>query len=115
MRKTKILFIIWGILVLGLFSSLTIFGFMLKKINKDYQELEDSLKDIAITYVKDKSLYPEENKEVKITKEELIKDNYLEELKVDNDVCDGYVIVKLEEGFKYSPYIKCKRYTTKGY
>ncbi|MCM1053362.1 MAG: hypothetical protein NC483_05260 [Ruminococcus sp.] len=115
MKKTNILFIIWGIVVLGIVICLTVLGFMLKKINREYQELERSLQDIAIIYVKDKALYPEENDELKISKDELLENGYLGDLKVDSDTCNGYVIVKLEEGFTYNSYIKCKRYTTKGY
>ena len=37
------------------------------------------------------------------------------ELKVKNDVCDGYVLVTKEDVYHYKAYIKCKNYETDGY
>ncbi len=115
MKKTNGLFIIWGILVVTLVILLTIIGFILKKTDKTYSKLEEKLVEVAEKYVDAKFLYPSDGFTTKVLASDLIKDDYLDELKIDNDTCDGYVIVSKEMVYKYKAYIKCNKYTTKGY
>ncbi len=116
MKKTNILFIIWGVIVFIVIVLLTVLGFMLKKVNKDYRVLENDLKVSAEKYVTNNFLFPNENEQFTITKEKLIEEGYLEDLKTSsNDVCDGYAIVKMDDVVKTKAYIKCDKYTTKGY
>ena len=115
MRKTNILFILWGVIVVGIFICLTILGFMLKKMDRDYKGLEDKIKESVIRYAEDKSISLENLNEIKVTKQELIDNNLLDELTIKDDICDGYVIIKFQEGYTYEPFIKCRKYTTEGY
>ena len=63
-----------------------------------------------------KFLYPEENDSVKITYSEMKENSFIEELKKEDDTCDGYVIVKSNGTvFSYKGYVTCPNYTTKDY
>ncbi len=115
MKKTKVLFIIWGVIVIVVIGLLTTLGFMIKRQNKDYVALENKLLDSAKRYVDTNFLYPEGKNVLKVTSSELIKTKFLDELKVNNDTCTGYVNVHNETVYKYEAFIKCSNYTTKGY
>ena len=115
MTKTKILFTLWFILVVIILSLLTTLGFMNKKLKQDYQNLEKDLINSAQNYTLANNYYPEDNLELIITKEELIKAGYLKDLKLKKDVCDGYVIITKSDIYNYNAYIKCKKYTTDNY
>lgn len=115
MKKTKILFIVWGIIVLAVVILLTILGFMLKDKNGNYIEIEDKLLSSAKQFVDNRFLYPEEGKTTKVTSDVLIENEYLNELKYKDDACTGYVIVSFDGVYKYNAYIKCSHYQTKGY
>ena len=116
MKKTKVLFTIWGIIVVIIIGLLTTLGFMLKKVNREYRVLENTLKVSAEKYTSDKFLFPNEGESIIVTKDELLEKEFLDEdLKIDNDVCDGYVVVKTDKVVKYKAYIKCQKYTTDGY
>ncbi len=115
MKKTKILFIIWGVLVVVILGLLTTLGFMLKKTNKEYRYLEDTLKVSGEKYSSDNFIYPPEGEKIIISKDTLIKEGYLEKLEYNNDVCDGYVEVSKNNVALYKAFIKCNKYTTKGY
>ncbi len=115
MNKTKILFTLWFIIVVMILGLLTTIGFMYKKLDKEYQKLETKLLTSGENYSNANSYYPEDNLELIITKDELVSSSYLDELKVKNDVCDGYVLVTKEDVYHYKAYIKCKNYETDGY
>ncbi len=115
MKKTNTLFTIWGIIVVVILALLTFIGFKLKDNDNNYAKVEDKLKDSAEKYVDYKFLYPKEGNETKVTSKELIENEFLDELKYEDDVCEGYVIVKLDGAYKYKSYIKCKNYTTKDF
>lgn len=115
MKKTKVLFIIWGVLVVGIIILLTTLGFMLNSKNKNYLELEDKLLSNAKKFVDNRFLYPEEGKTTKVTSDMLIENEYLDELKFEDDTCTGYVIVSFNGVYQYKAYIKCNHYQTKGY
>lgn len=115
MKKTKILFIIWTIIVVILIGLLTTLGFMLKSQNKHYGEIEAKLLERAKKYVDEKFLYPEDNETFKVTSKELIDAKTLDHLKYKDDACVGYVLVSKDGIYHYHAYIKCKNYTTKGY
>ena len=113
--KNRKLFIIWGILVVGIVGLLTTLGFMLKAQDANYVKLENKILDSAKKYIDAKFLYPEGSNVLKVTKEDMIENGFLDELKYGDDTCAGYVTVKLNGAYKYKAYIKCKNYTTKGY
>jgi len=117
MKKNNMLFIIWGVIVIILVGLLTTLGFMLKGKNENYLKVEKRLKEATSSYVDHNFLYPEGDEKLKILSKDLIDNGFLkyEELKVDNDVCTGYVILRKDMVYEYESYIKCNNYTTKGY
>ena len=116
MKKTNILFIIWGLIVITVVILLTVLGFMIKNVKSNYKKTESTLRLSAEKYTATNFEYPQEGHEVKITKKEIMDAGYLEkDLKVNEDVCDGYVIVKTNQVVEYEAFIKCGKYTTKGY
>lgn len=116
MNKMKMLSIVWGMIVVGIFVLLTVFGFMYKNKSSVYKELEEKLVEAEKKYVDSSFLYPEEKKTQKITAEELISKGFMDELKVNDEICEGYAVVSHETTvFTYKGYVKCKNYTTKGY
>lgn len=115
MKKQKALFIVWGAIVITLVVLLTILGFMLNKKYEPYTKLEEELKTAGEKYGNSEFIYNGNIKEYKITSDELIEKDYLKELKTKDDTCTGYVIVTFKNVYKYTPYIKCKNYETKGY
>lgn len=106
-------FVVWGVLVLVLIGLLTTLGFMLKKHNSNYLDLENKLVASAENYVSNISFANRE--ELKITKEELLENNYIDNLKYKDDICDGYVLINFQEKITYKAYILCKNYKTRDY
>lgn len=115
MKKQKILWIIWGVIVVVLLVLLTTLGFMLNKKYKAYYELEDKLKESAEKYGNTEFIYRDGSSNYKITSDELLETIYLDNLDIENDTCTGYVTVKLDTVYEYKAYIKCGKYTTKNY
>lgn len=115
MKNRNRLFIVWGVLVVLIVVGLTVLGFMMKSKFNEYDEVEKKLLDSGIKYIDIKFLYPEGKDIVKVTSEELIQNEFLDELKYHDDECTGYVTVKLAKVYQYKAYIKCGNYTTKGY
>ena len=115
MHKTKALFISWFIIVFILIALLTIIGFNYKKLIQEYKKLETKLVKSSEKYTEDNNDYPSENLELILTSDELKEAGYLDELKVNKDVCTGYVIITKTDIYNYKPYLKCQNYTTKGY
>ncbi len=111
MKKTMI---IWGIIAVILVGGLTIVGIKITKHDKPYKELEYNLKRQAESLIGE---YPSLiNTMNKITIEDFTNNNYKIDLKVNNEVCDGYVMVEKRGNFyNYIPYIKCSNYQTKGF
>ena len=53
---------------------------------------------------------------MKITLDELKEEKVLENLKIKDTECEGYIEIQYtKENYKYSPFIKCGNYKTKGY
>ncbi len=114
-KKTKILFIVWGVLVLSLIVVLTIIGLKFKFNEEKYENLEDRIEKAAELYVYNSGMRL--NKAIKITSDELIKNGYLKDFNYDKDVCTGYVLVYQEPDldYEFEPFIKCGSYKTLGY
>ena len=107
---------IWGSVLTLLIALLTIFGFIYKNKSNGYKELEDKIVEAEKKYVDAKFLYPTNNGQVKTSASDLIKNGYMDELKKDDEVCDGYVVVTHKNSvYDYKGYVKCKNYETKGY
>lgn len=116
MNKMKKMYFVWGIIIVALFLILILFGFVYKNKSSDYKILEQKLVEAEKKYIDAKFLYPQDNKELKVTADILMKNGYLEELKVNNEDCDGYATIqKNGTVFEYKGYVACKNYKTKGY
>ena len=87
------------------------------KNNKDklYKEQEKRLEEAAIKYANEGELYTTEDT-VRLTKEELIKSGYIDEITDIADkskVCEGYVIINnINTSPTAKAYITCSKYTT---
>lgn len=108
--------VVWGIILFLMVAFLTAIGFLYKHKASEYKKLEENLVNAAEKYVEFKFLYPDEKQSIKISLEEMQNAEFIEELKKDDDVCDGYVILE-HDGFvyQYKGYVSCSKYTTKGY
>lgn len=108
--------VVWGVLLGAIVVLLTIFGFLYKNKSSEYKKLEEELVNKAEKYVESKFLYPDDKSSVKITYEELKNEGVMDSLKKDDDECDGYVTLTYDgHVYKYKGYVKCSKYTTKGY
>ena len=113
MKKTKILFALWAILVVIIIILLTVLGFVLENRYEKYKELEDKLVESAVEYAHSEILL--EEGEFIVTTEKLIELGFLDSLEVDDDSCSGYVIITNDGTYEYAPYITCKGYTTRDF
>ena len=75
-----------------------------------YEQVEENLANAAKRYYR---AHQEEAGDL-IVSEDLIEENYItvQKLTVNNDICDGYVLV---EDDVFTPYITCTNYETEGY
>ena len=79
-----------------------------------YKELEKHLKEKGIEYVEKKALYADSD--LKISSDDLIKEGFIESLKVNDSECQGYVLIKkVRDHYEHNSFITCEKYTTKGY
>lgn len=116
LKKMRIIGIVWGLILFTLVIALTIFGITYKNKSLKYKDLEKDFQKSVEQYVDKNFLYPEDNKTLKVTLEEIQAENILSELKVDEDNCTGYVKIYKKNGiFHYEPYIKCQKYKTRNY
>lgn len=101
---SSILFII---LLIMAYYILVLYHNLEKESVSQYTDLESQIKSAAIKYVNN---YEHGSM---VTLKELKEVDYIDVFSDSNDdSCSGYVIVS--DG-AYTPYIKCKSYTTKGY
>lgn len=115
MKKMKIMYITWGLLVVALIGALTCIGFIYQKKLKPYKDLENNLISVTEKYIELKFLYPEEGEKLKITTKELVDANLLKDFSYKNEKCEGYTLVTFNGVYNYDSYIKCDNYTTRGY
>ncbi len=103
--------IIWSIVIVLLFSTLTIFGFKYKKIIK-YKKMEESMVNIAKEYVKNNNIKINKNiMTINLTK--LLEYNLDLQDKIVKDKCNGKVVIT--KGLiknKFKAKITCKNYQT---
>ena len=90
------------------------------KNNKDklYKEQEKRLEEAGLKYIQNKYISENES-EIKITKQELINSNYIEEIYDINDktkICNAYVIINNINTIPVAKgYISCDKYETENY
>lgn len=85
---------------------------------KDYQNLEKSMNNGALDYVKTNELYPGKDNKLKLDLDFLLEDNYVYEDEVKDKSCYGFALVHYndeEEDYVVSSYINCDKYTTEGF
>lgn len=107
--KNKALLIIWLILLIGIFTLLSIIGFKHKDNIKNYHEYEEKLVAAAKEYTNHNKKYPKKGTSIKITTTKLIKEGYIKKKDVVKG-CSGYISVEYSEFIDYIPNLKCKYY-----
>jgi len=95
-----------------IFTLLTIMALNWKNKYMPYKDAEKEIRLLAQKY-KDASTVPDGGK---VTLQELIDAGLISELKVKDEVCEGYVKIEKTGGvYKHIGFVKCENYTTKGY
>ena len=122
MKKIKVLYCIWAIIVIAIISLLTLIGYKYKENTNKYKKAENNFVKYVKIYADEKFIYPDEGESIKVKLEDLQKDGKVRvSLVCDNagdvtcEKCDGYVKITKKGVYKYKAYIKCENYTTKGY
>ena len=108
MDKRRLLFIFSAMITLSLFGLLGMYAYRFNKY-KDYIKLER----LIVTELK----HDEYKEQIKDNKAIITSDNLIDmEFKVNDEDCLGYgVINKYWFIYTYKGYIKCEKYTTKGF
>lgn len=115
MKELRRISIIWGVLLLAIFVTLTFFALKWKSQNEPYFNLEKLIVSKTKSYYEMNHTYPNKGEYVIITFDELKANEILDELKVNDENCDGYVKVENKNVIEYTGYIKCSNYTSKDY
>ena len=112
----KHIYFVWGFIIVLLLGTITYMGIVIIDKNKEYKSLENEIEETVEKYLGEHlNEYPT-NGSKKINISYIINKGYKINLTVNNDSCDGYVVVKKERvGYTFKPYIKCNNYTTNGY
>ena len=110
MKELKRISIIWGLLLL-----LTFFALQWKAKTSPYFDLEKEMVSKTKSYYEMDHAYPAKGQSTTILFSDLKNANMMEELKVNDDTCDGYVRVENTGVIEYKAYIKCGSYTSKDY
>lgn len=109
MKKTSIICIT---LIIILFVALLAIGFIYKSKSAKYKKLEDKLIEITKSYTATDFNFPLNTEEIVITYDELKTAGLIKKLEVDNQKCDGYVIMTFNNVTDYKGYVKCEKYKT---
>ena len=115
MKQLKTISVVWGLLILVVFTCLTIFALKWKKDIYPYTLLEDKLVTATKKFYEQNYSYPAKGSSIYITYDELKENEMIDELKKDDDTCTGLVKVTMNNVVEYKAYIKCDKYTTKDY
>ena len=106
--------------LLVVISIILILGLIVTENNKlkIYKEQEKRLEEAGLKYIQNKYISENES-EIKITKQELINSNYIEEIYDINDktkICNAYVIINNINTIPVAKgYISCDKYETENY
>lgn len=115
MKELRIISIIWGLLLFVIFAALTFFALKWKAKTSPYFDLEKTMVSKTKSYYEMEHAYPSKGQSVIITFEDLNNANMMEELKVNDDNCEGFIKVENAGVIEYKAFIKCEGYTTKDY
>ena len=109
----KKLTIFMTIFVVFLTGCLLYMGLMTENRIKDYMALENDMIEIAKSYVVTDQVSLVSGESIQIKLDKIIEDKFLENNKVNDDTCDGFVTIKrVVDNYTYKPYIKCNNYET---
>ena len=107
--------IIWVTLVFLLVLCIYLIGISFSEDIKKYQILEEDIKEAADIYINQKKINIPVSENYRINIDKLEEENLIDK-RVDNDVCNGYVIVKKQiKDYDIKSYIKCNKYQTDNY
>lgn len=112
MKKFNVLFVVWIIILLVIFSLLSYIGFMYKEKVSHYKKFEALMLDAAKVYAYNNSYLPVSNSTIKITLDELIESGSIKKNK-NNKECTGYVEVSNYGEYSFDAFVKCGYYKTK--
>lgn len=112
----KKMMIVWFIIAVSLVGILTFIGFQYQKSINKYKTLENDLVESADIYIKNSEINLKSGESIKITSKKLIENKFIDSLNIDDEDCEGYVIVKKSlHNYDFKAYIKCEKYTTPEY
>lgn len=110
--KNKVLLIIWVIILVIIFTLLSILGFKHKKDIENYHKYEEKLIEATKIYLNQNNLYPKKGTKVKININEIIEAGLIKKKDIEK-TCSGSIIVKYDNYIDYLPQLKCKYYVSK--
>lgn len=95
---------------------LTTYGFLFSEKISGYTTLEADLEEAAQMYLDTEKIKLSSGQTMRLKASTLLELDLIENLNVEKDQCNGYVIAnKKISNYTYKGYIKCNKYTTKGY
>lgn len=89
-----------------------------KKTVAKHEKIQNEVKAAALSYVKEKKLYPTSNQKLRLNMEVLLENGNLYKDAITDKTCVGYALVyfdEAKENYVIEPYISCKSYVTEGY
>ena len=110
--KNKVLLIIWVVLLIGIFTLLSILGFKHKHNIENYQKYEQTLVEATKRYANNHKSYPDKGSSITVKDKDLIKEGFVAKKDIVKG-CSGSVTIKYDKFIDYIPKIKCKYYKTK--
>ena len=112
----KNIYFIWVFIIVLILGTVTFLGLNITKRNEKYRNLESDMESIVGKYLGEHlNEYPKSGSK-RFELSYIIEQGYNIDLNVNNDICDGYVMVSKESvSYSYDAYIKCNDYVTKGY
>jgi len=108
---------VWTVILL-LFIIFIIVSNNNNKFLDKYHTYEDNFKNISLKYVTDKSVYPTNERPIKLSLDMLKAYNYFSSSDIDDKSCVGYSMVYYDDvhaDYNIKVYINCDKYTTEGY
>lgn len=111
----KTLSIVWGIILIAIFTLLTIFAMQYKNKLADYHAKENEIKQNVVGVFEQHWTYPNYGEHLKISFSELKELGLINDVEVNNDQCDGYVLVKNDEVVNFQVMMKCSKYVSNNY
>ncbi len=112
LKQMHFISLVWGGILFLIVIALTLFGFYFKYRTKVYKDYESILEEKTKEYLLSHPVSYENSYSL----EELINLGVIEEAKVSENACEGYVSVLYQNDiYQTDAYIKCGIYKTRGY